>query len=473
MKHRKDGNETQKRKFEKHFSLIKDFTKKGKTNKKHKIAKKTKACFFLITLISIFNIRNVNAEIIGNYDTSNYSSVYSLNYEDFEEGLNRFNYENLTLINEYFNTKYSNTNNIYYLTFSFPRNDYSSDYVILYLYDSSASCEISFSSNPIFTFKNAKTFYFYFTTGEFQENSVSTSKISFFSSYLNRFAYPVWTNKDLYWHDIPYNLEGKFIYYKNYSDFSNNFKKYYDYQVLYEYNQPIYTLMDLVGINRTKPSNKTQTLYNYKINYYFDDSLDVGKTENGSGEIGSVISEFTDYTSEFYYLDNTKDYNLTISSNEEENVLNVYYKSYKRVSYKIEYYFDDILKDSYTEIKEDFVDTVIDTYTDYSSDYWTLVENEYSLTISENSDLNVLRIHYHSKNYGTEYQTIDTKNSKIPFIFQFADIKEFFTGVNFDIFTQNEQLQITIFINMWFVAMFTFVSWLFLKIIYKVFQLFR
>ena len=38
-KHRKDGNGTQKRKYENHFSKIAQFTKKGKTNKKHKLKK--------------------------------------------------------------------------------------------------------------------------------------------------------------------------------------------------------------------------------------------------------------------------------------------------------------------------------------------------------------------------------------------------------------------------------------------------
>ena len=37
--HRKDGNGTQKRKYQNHFDKIKEFTKKGKTNKKHKRAK--------------------------------------------------------------------------------------------------------------------------------------------------------------------------------------------------------------------------------------------------------------------------------------------------------------------------------------------------------------------------------------------------------------------------------------------------
>lgn len=35
--HRKDGNGTQKKKYLSHFAKIKDRTKKGKTNKKHKI----------------------------------------------------------------------------------------------------------------------------------------------------------------------------------------------------------------------------------------------------------------------------------------------------------------------------------------------------------------------------------------------------------------------------------------------------
>lgn len=38
--HRKDGNGTKKRKYLEHFSKIKEFTFKGKTNKKKKNPKK-------------------------------------------------------------------------------------------------------------------------------------------------------------------------------------------------------------------------------------------------------------------------------------------------------------------------------------------------------------------------------------------------------------------------------------------------
>lgn len=37
--HRRDGNGMQKRKYQNHFDKIKEFTKKGKTNKKHKKGK--------------------------------------------------------------------------------------------------------------------------------------------------------------------------------------------------------------------------------------------------------------------------------------------------------------------------------------------------------------------------------------------------------------------------------------------------
>lgn len=37
--HRKDGNGTQKRKYQNHFAKIKDVTSKGKTNKKKKVGK--------------------------------------------------------------------------------------------------------------------------------------------------------------------------------------------------------------------------------------------------------------------------------------------------------------------------------------------------------------------------------------------------------------------------------------------------
>lgn len=38
-KHRKDGNGTQKRKYENHFKKIESVTSKGRTNKKHRTKK--------------------------------------------------------------------------------------------------------------------------------------------------------------------------------------------------------------------------------------------------------------------------------------------------------------------------------------------------------------------------------------------------------------------------------------------------
>lgn len=442
--------------------------------------KKIKSLYLFFTFLITFSFSHVNAEIVGNYDTDNYTYTKSILFRVNEERyLNHISMDNLNFINDYFNKNYSNNENKYLLSVNLEKylSNLNNHIVTLGLYDSSDGEDFGASQTYNFysSFHVSHCFNF-----DLNNNNIENVEcgVDFFPFYLTGISglngFILWTNKNYVWSDfIPKSFNNRLIYVsKNYLP-SERYTKYYDYNIVYEYSEPVYTLMDLVGINTTKPSNKVQTLYNYKINYYFDGSLDVGKTENGTGEIGTVISEFTDYSSDFYYLDNTKNYSLTISSNEEQNVLNIYYKSYKKASYKIEYYFDDILKNSYTEIKENFVGIEINEFTDYSSDYWTLVENDYSITIEENSDLNILRIYYHSKNYGTEYQTIDTRNSKIPFIFQFADIKEFFAGVNFDIFTQSEQLQITIFINMWFVAMFTFISWLFLKIIYKVFQLFR
>lgn len=455
-----------------------------------------KKIFYIIALIclSSFSFENVNAEEIYGYDTSNYKYVGKVNRSSQEVFYDLFTNENLVAIDNYFNnflSGYSSSykwiltattkNNGRDLSIINQSNVYFKLFRVLSLGD-----YFFFSVSSSMPYLSFTTYYvngcysFNFNTNEITSitcpNSDSVPLVVYNSGYYSHQNIILWTKEDYYFNSFakPNSTQSKhFLYYPTNTTFSEKYSEYYDYNIAFEYNAPVFSLMDLVGIHATKDGLKKAPKVKYKINYYFDNSLDFSKTEEFKGDVDDVITNFTDYSNDLYYLDNSFNYSLVLSSNEEENVLNIYYKQYKRTSYKIEYYFDDILKEKYTEIKEELVDTVITDFTDYSSDYWTLVENDYTLTIQENSNLNVLRIDYHSKNYGTEYQTIDTKNSKIPFLFQFSDIKEMFSGVNFDIFKQSEQLAITIFINMWFVAIFTFVSWLFLKIIYKVFQLFR
>ncbi len=117
------------------------------------------------------------------------------------------------------------------------------------------------------------------------------------------------------------------------------------------------------------------------------------------------------------------------------------------VAYKVEYYFDDILDSSKTEFRTALSGTEIKEYMSYETDLYKLVENNYSIVLSEDETQNVLKIYYRSPFWGTEKQSIDTSSSKVYLFFQYNDIKAMFPNVTFENFTQYQQLIVTVLFN--------------------------
>ena len=77
--------------------------------------------------------------------------------------------------------------------------------------------------------------------------------------------------------------------------------------------------------------NLEETLtYSYTINYYYDEVLNEDETISGKAEEGTIIS-YEEKLLDGYELDeeNTLATEITISSNEDENILNIYYVSSK------------------------------------------------------------------------------------------------------------------------------------------------
>lgn len=137
------------------------------------------------------------------------------------------------------------------------------------------------------------------------------------------------------------------------------------------------------------------------------------------------------------------------------------------VSYKVEYYFDDILDPGKTEYKTGKQYDVISSYEDYATDMYKLVDGSYSIILSEDESLNVLKIYYRSPLYGTEKSPIETKNQRVWFFFQFSDLKTIFPNVEFGNFTQYQQLVITILVNIFFCLFLLFISYITLKAVFK------
>ncbi len=441
--------------------------------------------FILFFISSFLFLNTFFAETYFDYDLENYSYLNKVKASNLNTHFNRFSNDNLIAIKNFFDDKYGSIEGNPYILFYYSEfNDLNNfNLVLLRFNDSFNTGALGYGNGFIqislgsYGMKYIDVLEYY--DFDFDNSIVSLSDdhnvsggIYMFDSNVRFFSFPMWTSRDLHWNDlIPLSKDEalKTLYYiDDYSSFDEKYKSYYNY-IPYDYYSYIYTILDLVGINTTKPSN-IYTYVDYEIRYYFDNVLDNNKTFKDSGKVGDVIDKFTDYSNDDYYLIEN-DYSIRLAK-DVDNILNVYFKSYK--TYKIEYYFDDVLRDDYSEFKKGKVGDVITEFTDYSDNDFKLYGENYSFTICEDDYQNIFRIYYRSNKYGSgaSYEQIDTRNSKIPLIFHYDTIKDLFTGINFNSFTQSEQLMITIFINIWFVGIFSFVTWLFLKIVYKIFQLF-
>ena len=161
--------------------------------------------------------------------------------------------------------------------------------------------------------------------------------------------------------------------------------------------------------------------YQYKIEYYFDGELDSSLTETGEAIEGKLIDSYTDKVKDGYVFDNTENVPLTISTNEEDNVIKIYYKAREDLSYKIEYYYDGIIDDEKTiTVNNVKFGTVISEFTDKVIEGYQFEKTEnYPLTVSTNNDANVIKIYYtvrkdlyYTVNYleqGTENKLAESK----------------------------------------------------------------
>lgn len=71
----------------------------------------------------------------------------------------------------------------------------------------------------------------------------------------------------------------------------------------------------------------TPNNYAYRVEYYYDGNLDSSKTASGTMAYKRQISSYTDKNLPFYELDHVANLPLTIDTNEDSNVVKVYYKA--------------------------------------------------------------------------------------------------------------------------------------------------
>ena len=139
--------------------------------------------------------------------------------------------------------------------------------------------------------------------------------------------------------------------------------------------------------------------FSYSVEYYYDGKINNSKTETSSALFESVIETYEDKNITGYVLSKVENLPLTISENENKNVIRVYYVkgTYK---YTVNYYYDNVLDKDSTDIFEAKFEDVITTYeqkirTGYVLDKVTGLD----LTISADESKNVINVYYKKAKY--------------------------------------------------------------------------
>ena len=157
--------------------------------------------------------------------------------------------------------------------------------------------------------------------------------------------------------------------------------------------------------------------FGYTVEYYYDGVIDETKTEEETATFNDVIETYTDKVITGYKLDKTENLPLTVSENESNNVIRIYYVK-DNFNYTVEYYYDGVIDSTKTEEETATFNDVIETYTDKVIPGYKLEKAEnLPLTVSENESNNVIRIYYvkDNFNYTVEYYydgTIDLSKTE-------------------------------------------------------------
>ena len=94
--------------------------------------------------------------------------------------------------------------------------------------------------------------------------------------------------------------------------------------------------------------------FSYTVEYYYDNEIDNSKTETKSALFESVINNYTDKNEEGYKFDKTYNFPLTITSDNKQNIIKVYYitdgSQRKNINYTVEYYKDGVKQENDTQV---------------------------------------------------------------------------------------------------------------------------
>lgn len=222
--------------------------------------------------------------------------------------------------------------------------------------------------------------------------------------------------------DIKYskinNLKYSVNYYKDNELFNT-----LDYNNIIYGSIPTYDLENIKGYsvclvtNNTNPIIDNNTIinvyyckndYNYKVNYYYDNVLE--STNNYNAEYNETIDKYNIKEKLGYIIDHIDNLPLIITDNEDDNIINVYYKL-KDIKYTVNYLDSDNNKiDKSKEVNGKYNDNITEEYKDISN--YKLVSDD-KVNIILNDDTTDINFYYELKSGNVVVKYVDEDNNEI------------------------------------------------------------
>ena len=195
--------------------------------------------------------------------------------------------------------------------------------------------------------------------------------------------------------------------------------------IIDEYEEKLidgYELKEVVGKPLTISSNESANImkiyyekaqYGYTIKYYYDGIEAENERVIDTATYQSVIDTYPDKLINGYKFVEDKNVPLTISSNPDNNIIEVYYVK-DEFEYRIEYYYDNVIDADKTVIGKALYESVIDTY-DEKLEYGYRKENveNLPLTISYDTSKNIIKVYYVKKDAQVIVNHIDINSNAI------------------------------------------------------------
>jgi hypothetical protein len=220
------------------------------------------------------------------------------------------------------------------------------------------------------------------------------------------------------------------------------------YSITFAGNYSQYHVADLTFNNSTNNSKFVGMSNSFLIFYAKNINVSSAGSDLTYANIGSTISSSFDNVPKMYFAGST--------TQPLRGLYNIVYEPLKSpTTYTINYYFDDVLDSDKTISSNGFVGDSLNI-TNMSTDYFSIDNNNYTVTLKEDSSLNVFNIYYYDKYFGTDYEQIDTTNSELYLPFSMSYLKSTFRLIDFTKFTMFQQFVICIGVNIFFIVFLFF-----------------